>query len=68
MWQPGVKLAQVEKETILKALQFYHGNRTHTADSLGISVRTMVNKITEYKKQGAVIPEPLFGLPKKEKE
>jgi DNA-binding NtrC family response regulator len=47
-WYPGVTLRELEKEAIQKALQFYRWNKTATAQSLGISVRTIDNKIAKY--------------------
>ena len=44
----GMSLEEVEKEVILKALSFYHNNKTRTADSLGIAVRTIDNKLAKY--------------------
>jgi two-component system response regulator FlrC len=38
----------LEKEYILKALEICKGNRTHAAKMLGISVRTLRNKLNEY--------------------
>ncbi len=40
---------------IMKSLKKTGGNRTQTSELLGISVRTLRNKLTEYKKQGLVI-------------
>lgn len=48
LWSPGMTLADVEKEVILKALQFYGGNKTRTAASLDIGVRTIDNKLAIY--------------------
>lgn len=50
-WQPGVTLEEMEKEVIMKALQFFHGNKTHTANALGISIRTIQNKLSQYAEQ-----------------
>lgn len=47
-WQPGKTLEQVEKEAILAAYRFYDGNKTHTANSLGIAIRTLDNKLLRY--------------------
>lgn len=47
MWQPGRTLAQIEKEVIEAALRFYQGNKTQAANSLGIAVRTIYNKLGE---------------------
>ncbi len=44
----GRKIEDVEKELILKTLEANDGNRTLTADILGISVRTLRNKLTAY--------------------
>lgn len=41
-------LDELEKEHILKALEICNGNRTHAAKILGISVRTLRNKLHEY--------------------
>ncbi len=58
IWQPGITLAEVEQETVISALRFYHGNRTSTASSLGISRRSMSNLIKKYKDQGIKVPAP----------
>ena len=47
-WQPGKTLDEVEKEVILVAYRFYQGNKTHTAASLGIAIRTLDNKLAKY--------------------
>jgi transcriptional regulator with PAS, ATPase and Fis domain len=47
-WTPGKTLEQMEKETILRALRFYNNNKTHTASSLGISIRSLQMKLNEY--------------------
>ena len=49
-FNPAVSLKEVEKNVILKALDHTNGNRTHAADILGISVRTLRNKLNDYKK------------------
>jgi DNA-binding NtrC family response regulator len=41
-------LADVEKQHILQALEHYEGNRTQAAKQLGISIRTLRNKLHEY--------------------
>lgn len=47
-WQPGKTLEEVEKEIILVALRFYGGNKTKTAQALGIAIRTLDNKLKAY--------------------
>jgi two-component system response regulator AtoC len=46
-----VPLETVEKEYILYALKKANGNRTHTAQMLGISIRTLRNKLHEISEQ-----------------
>lgn len=47
-WTPGDTIESVEKECILQALRFYRGNKTQTSISLGISIRTLDNKLEKY--------------------
>ena len=54
----GHKLAHVEREFILQTLRFYRGNRTRAADLLGISIRSLRNKIRDYRNQGEDVPPP----------
>ncbi|MFA5902530.1 MAG: sigma-54 dependent transcriptional regulator [Desulfobacula sp.] len=46
--EPG-SLRDMEQKMIYKALDQTEGNRTHAAKILGISVRTLRNKLNEYK-------------------
>lgn len=41
-------LKEIEVEAIIRALHRWEGNRTRAADELGISRRTLINKIAEY--------------------
>jgi DNA-binding NtrC family response regulator len=43
-----IPLREMEKMMIMKALDNHRGNRTHAANVLGISVRTLRNKLHEY--------------------
>jgi len=43
-----LSLAEAEKRQILAALQRSKGNRTHAAKMLGMSIRTLRNKLNEY--------------------
>ena len=45
-------LRELEKEAILEALRACEGNRTRAAELLGISVRTLRNKLRQYRAQG----------------
>jgi DNA-binding NtrC family response regulator len=44
----GRKVSEVERELILHTLDHCLGNRTHAANILGISIRTLRNKLKEY--------------------
>jgi two-component system response regulator FlrC len=50
-------LKDMEKFMIFDALAKANGNRTKASKILGISVRTIRNKLQEYEAEGAVIPE-----------
>jgi len=45
----GTTLRDVEKKLIFETLERVNGNRTRASEILGISVRTMRNKLNEYK-------------------
>jgi len=48
MLAPGTPISVLEKIHLEDTLALTHGNRTHAAEMLGISLRTMRNKIREY--------------------
>jgi len=52
----GYSLDEVEKRHILAALRNTDGNRTRAANMLGISIRTLRNKLQEYRAAGVIIP------------
>ena len=45
-------IAEVEKQLIFSTLKRTSDNRTQAADMLGISVRTLRNKLHQYEKSG----------------
>ena len=51
----------VERDLILETLEHCLGNRTHAANILGISIRTLRNKLNEYAGDGIAIPPPANG-------
>jgi DNA-binding protein Fis len=54
----GCTVAEVERDLILDTLDHCLGNRTHAAKILGISIRTLRNKLGEYAGAGIAVPEP----------
>ena len=50
-FEPTVSLKEMEKKVIFHALDKTNGNRTHAAEILGISVRTLRNKLNEYREK-----------------
>ena len=58
----GQTVAAMEKTLILDTLTHCLGNRTHAANILGISIRTLRNKLNEYADEGASIPAPQSGV------
>lgn len=48
---PAGSLKDMERKMIFHALDQTNGNRTHAADILGISVRTLRNKLNEYREK-----------------
>ena len=54
----GKTVAVVERDLILDTLQHCLGNRTHAANILGISIRTLRNKLKLYSQDGVAIPMP----------
>jgi DNA-binding NtrC family response regulator len=52
----GRKVEEVEQELILETLTHCLGNRTRAAEILGISIRTLRNKLQEYRAAGIAVP------------
>lgn len=48
-------LAEIEKQAILNALMANKQNRTKAARILGISIRTMRNKLRLYRSEGVFV-------------
>lgn len=57
----GRTVADVERDLILETLKHCLGNRTHAANILGISIRTLRNKLNEYTSDGVPVPPPNGG-------
>jgi two-component system response regulator FlrC len=57
----GRSVAAVERDLIINTLEHCLGNRTHAANILGISIRTLRNKLNQYKDEGVKIPASATG-------
>jgi DNA-binding NtrC family response regulator len=54
----GRTVADVERDLIIDTLEHCLGNRTHAANILGISIRTLRNKLRQYTDEGFPVPLP----------
>jgi len=54
----GKTVSEVERELIINTLGHCLGNRTHAANILGISIRTLRNKLKQYNGEGFDVPSP----------
>ncbi|MCJ9429557.1 sigma-54-dependent transcriptional regulator [Kordiimonas marina] len=57
----GKTVAEVERDLIIDTLKHCLGNRTHAANILGISIRTLRNKLNQYNSEGVSVPQPGDG-------
>lgn len=57
----GRTVSDVERDLILDTLNHCLGNRTHAANILGISIRTLRNKLREYSQAGIRVTQPGEG-------
>ena len=57
----GRTVSDVERDLILDTLDHCLGNRTHAANILGISIRTLRNKLREYTQAGIRVTQPGEG-------
>lgn len=47
-YDPAITLGELERRYILKALEHFEGNKTQAAHALGITIKTLYNKLHEY--------------------
>lgn len=57
----GRTVADVERDLIIDTLKHCLGNRTHAATILGISIRTLRNKLKQYSDEGLAVPAATEG-------
>ncbi len=53
--QVGMTVAEMEKQLIFETLKHTNDNRTRAAEMLGISIRTLRNKLNEYKQNSTAV-------------
>ncbi|MEI6092596.1 MAG: sigma-54 dependent transcriptional regulator [bacterium] len=46
------KLADIEREHILNTLQYFNGNKSKTSTALGVTLKTLYNKLNRYELDG----------------
>ena len=47
-YDPTITVHELEKRYILQALKYFEGNKTRAAHALGITIKTLYNKLHEY--------------------
>lgn len=47
-FDPSISIHELEKRYIIKSLKHFDGNKTQAANSLGITIKTLYNKLHEY--------------------
>jgi two-component system response regulator HydG len=47
-YDPNISLHELERRYIIKALHYFDGNKTRAAQALGITIKTLYNKLHEY--------------------
>jgi transcriptional regulator with PAS, ATPase and Fis domain len=47
-YDPAVSIHELERRYIIKALNYFEGNKTQAANALGITIKTLYNKLHEY--------------------
>ncbi len=57
-WLVGHTIRDVERKLILHTLASLDGSRTRAANILGVSIRTLRNKISEYEASGFAVQAP----------
>jgi transcriptional regulator with PAS, ATPase and Fis domain len=50
--EPGMSLAEIEKEAIKKTLRYHHNDKNKAAMSLQIGLATLYRKMKEYGLEG----------------
>lgn len=68
VWGPGITLDAIEKMVIIKAFAFFKKNKTHTANALGIAIKTLDNKLSRYEHEEKMESERLSHVARRREE
>lgn len=52
-FKPGTSIDHFEKRFILATLEYHNGNKPRTAETLGISLKTLYNRLNEYRAESS---------------
>lgn len=55
----GTPLAEAQRETILATLKYFSGNKRLTAEALGVSLKTLYNRLKDYRQNAVVMVNPI---------
>lgn len=47
-YDPSLTLSDIQKAYVLRSLQYFEGNKTKVAKALGVTIKTLYNKLHEY--------------------
>lgn len=60
----GTSLAEIERQMLLKTLAYYHDNKTRAAAALGITAKTISNRLADYQRQAPPRIEAAMDFPR----
>jgi DNA-binding NtrC family response regulator len=66
LFRPGTRIAEVEKALIVATLEHFDRDKKRTAEALGISLKTLYNRLNEYGRgrSASALPPPLAPTPR----
>lgn len=67
-WSPGVTLADIEKQVIFKALQFYRQDKVTVSNALGVTPRYLEKKLEAYENEALILQKQNEERQRKQEE
>ena len=61
-FQVGMSLEEIEREMLFRTLAHYGNNKRRAARALGITAKTIYNRLAQYRQQGITLPPGLERL------